>query len=343
MGLHRPARGVRQLHAQAVARGVAHAGPRRPVRGDHGAQRGGGGVDPRRRSRDRHRRLPGHDRARVGARRLARHLRDRDRGRHPGADLADLARREVVRVHPGDRAPLRQQPPAERAGPVRLLRPRRRLHHHGQRGRRQALRHEHPLLAPAPGLRHPAAGRLGLAGRGRPRPELPRPRIRRARERLHQPEHDLPDLEPAAPRAHAEGRRRRARRTGTSARPGTPAVASTSRTRTTARPTLLLRGALAAALADAPAARADRLAADLAQGRAAGGAGGGLGHGPPQGRRSTTESLSRPPDIAAARASSRSRSRLLRVMAAARSSSARASAVRPSLASRSPRALGSRW
>ena len=56
-----------------------------------------------------------------------------------------------------------------------LLRPRGRLHHHRQRGRRQALRDEHPLLAPAPGLRHPAAGRLGVAGRGGPGAELPRP------------------------------------------------------------------------------------------------------------------------------------------------------------------------
>ena len=45
----------------------------------------------------------------------------------------------------------------------------RRLHHHRQRGRRQALRDEHPLLAAAPRLRDPAAGRLDLARRGRAR------------------------------------------------------------------------------------------------------------------------------------------------------------------------------
>jgi hypothetical protein len=33
---------------------------------------------------------------------------------------------------------------------------------HGQRGRRQALRDERPLLAPAPRLHDPAAGRCGL-------------------------------------------------------------------------------------------------------------------------------------------------------------------------------------
>ena len=38
---------------------------------------------------------------------------------------ADLARREDLRLHPGDRAPLRQLEPVERRRPVRLLRSRR--------------------------------------------------------------------------------------------------------------------------------------------------------------------------------------------------------------------------
>jgi multimeric flavodoxin WrbA len=38
-----------------------------------------------------------------------------------------------------------------------------RLHHHRQRGRCQALRDEHPLLASAPRIHDPAAGRLGVA------------------------------------------------------------------------------------------------------------------------------------------------------------------------------------
>jgi multimeric flavodoxin WrbA len=66
----------------------------------------------------------------------------------------------------------------------------------------------HPLLAAAPGLLHPAAGRLCVAGRGRARPQLPGPRFRWAGERLHQSQHDVPDLEPAACRAHDQGRRR---------------------------------------------------------------------------------------------------------------------------------------
>ena len=113
-------------------------------------------------------------------------------------------------------------------GPVRLLRARGRLPDHRQRGRRQALRDEHPLLAAAPGLRDPAAGRLGVAGRGGPRPELPGPGLGRAGQRLHQPQHDVPDLEPAAHGADAQGRRRASRPTATSARRGTRAAASTS-------------------------------------------------------------------------------------------------------------------
>ena len=55
------------------------------------------------------------------------------------------------------------------AGPVRLLRPGRRLPRDRQRGRREALRDERPLLAAAPRLRHPAAGRRRLDRRGRAR------------------------------------------------------------------------------------------------------------------------------------------------------------------------------
>src|ERR1039458_6645873 len=89
-----------------------------------------------------------------------------------------------------------------------ILRPRRRLHHHRQRRWGQALRDEHPLLAPAPRVRNLAAGRLGVARRGRPRAELSRSRLGGPRERLHQPQHDPPRLEPDARGADAQGCRR---------------------------------------------------------------------------------------------------------------------------------------
>ena len=54
----------------------------------------------------------------------------------------------------------------------------------------------------------PAAGRRRLDRRGRPGPELPRPRLGRPGERLHQPQHHVHDVEPAARRPHAQGRRR---------------------------------------------------------------------------------------------------------------------------------------
>ena len=89
--------------------------------------------------------------------------------------------------------------PAQRRRAVRLLRARRRLPRHRQRGRHQALRDERPLLAAAPRLRDPAAGRRRLDRRGRSRAVVPRPRLRRAGERLHEPQHHVHDVEPAAP------------------------------------------------------------------------------------------------------------------------------------------------
>ena len=52
------------------------------------------------------------------------------------------------------------------------------------------------------------AGWIGEAGPG---PLLPRRGLRRARERLHEPQHDVHDLEPAAHGADAQGRRRHPR------------------------------------------------------------------------------------------------------------------------------------
>ena len=225
---------------------------------DHGGERRRSRPRPRRRPRARPRRLAGHARPRRGARRLARAVRARAGGGHPRARLADLARREVVGVHARCRAVVRMLEPPQRARAVRVLRQGRRLPDHRQRGRDQALLDERPLLAPAPGVHDPAAGRRGLDRGGRARPVVPRRGLGRAGERLHEPEHDVHDLESAAPRAAPEGRGRRSRRTGTSARCGTRAAASTSPTRTTAsRAALQLRG-LGQLLQGAAPARAAR-------------------------------------------------------------------------------------
>ena len=96
----------------------------------------------------------------------------RDHRRHR---LLDLARREDVCVHDAHRAALRQLTPAERARPVCRLRQGGWVPDHRQRGRRQALLDEHPVLAVASRLRHPATGGLGLAGTRRARSVLPRP------------------------------------------------------------------------------------------------------------------------------------------------------------------------
>jgi hypothetical protein len=107
-------------------------------------ERGIGRGHPRGRPQDRHRRPTGHDRARLGAGRLARDLREGAGRGHPRAAQPDLAGREVVDLHPGHRALVRQQPPAQRRRAVRVLRTCRWMHHHRQRGRRQALRDEEP-------------------------------------------------------------------------------------------------------------------------------------------------------------------------------------------------------
>ena len=64
-------------------RGLEHSGPDGHLGGDHAPQRRRGRAHPRRRPRDRYRRVAGHDRARLGARRLAGDLRDGHGGRHP--------------------------------------------------------------------------------------------------------------------------------------------------------------------------------------------------------------------------------------------------------------------
>ena len=92
-----------------------------------------------------------------------------DGRRHSRAVRADLARREVVDLHQSDRAPLRQLPPPQRRRPVRVLRAGRWLPHHRQRGRREALRDEHPVLAAAPRLRR-SRRRPTPAGSAKPGP-----------------------------------------------------------------------------------------------------------------------------------------------------------------------------
>ena len=57
----------------------------------------------------------------------------------------------------------------------------------------------------------PPQADAGLDRRGRPGSVVPRRPRRRPRQRLHQPQHHVHDVEPAAPRPHAEGQRRHPR------------------------------------------------------------------------------------------------------------------------------------
>ena len=145
--------------------------------------------------------VPRHDRARLRARRLAGAPRAGDGRRHPRAGHADLAGRKssvctrVIERLYGNSGELNERGQWAYYGRVGGV------SRHRQRGRHQARRHERPLLAAAPGLRDPAAGRRRVDRRGRPGPSLPRRGLRRPGERVHQPQHHLHDVEPDAPGA----------------------------------------------------------------------------------------------------------------------------------------------
>ena len=209
--LLRPVGGVPQLHAETQRHAVAHRGAHRRLARDPAGEQGVGRGDPPGRSRPAPRRPARHDRARVRQRRMAGAVRESQRRRHPGAGHAHLARRGELGVPARHRAAVRPVGAAQRPGPVPLLRARGRLPGDGQRGRRQALRHDRAVRPAAPRLRHPAPGRRGLGRRGGPRQVLRRRGLGRARERLHPAQHDLHDLEPDAPGADVEGCRRPAR------------------------------------------------------------------------------------------------------------------------------------
>ena len=171
--------------------------------------------------------------------------------RHPRAVHADLARREVVGVHAG------------RSSGSTATRTCSTTHgqyaYYGRVGGCLVTGNEdgvkHCAMNVLYSLQHlgyviPPQADAGWIGEAGPGPVLPRPRLRRPRERLHQPQHHVHDLEPAAPGAHAQGRRRHPRPRQPALASGTPAAASTSRTPSTAR-----NAALAAVSSD----REDRI------------------------------------------------------------------------------------
>ncbi len=88
-----------------------------------------------------------------------------------GAGRTDLARRQQLCDETGARAALRWVTPAERRRPVLVLRPRRRLPDHRQRGRGgEALCAERALHPAAHRIHHCAAGDAGWIGEAGPGP-----------------------------------------------------------------------------------------------------------------------------------------------------------------------------
>ena len=211
------------------------AGLMRHLDRDHGAERGRGRLRPRGRPRPGARRLAGHARARLPRGRLARLYERVKAARHPRSRLADLARREVVRVHAcrsSGSTPARSV--LNEDGPVRVLR-------EGRRclitGNEDGIKHCSMNILYS--LQHlgytiPPQADAGWIGEAGPGPSYLDEGSGGPGQRLHQPEHHLHDVEPPPSRPVAEGRRRRARPTATSGRSGTRGAASTSRTRSTA-------------------------------------------------------------------------------------------------------------
>ena len=115
---------------------------------------------------------------------------------------------EVVRLHEGDRAAVRHNSGAERA---------RQYAYYGQVGGCLITGNEdgikHCSMNILYSLQHlgytipPQAEQAGSGRRARPVDTSTRARV--VHQRLHEPQHDLHDMEPAPPRADAEGRRRR--------------------------------------------------------------------------------------------------------------------------------------
>ena len=218
--------------------------------------------------------LPGHAGPRLVERRLARAVPGDPGQRHPRGGRADLAGRQLQHHQAADREALLTVRGAQREGAVPLLRPGRRLPHHRQRGRHQALRPEHPVLACSTSATR-SRPTPTPAGSARPVPgRRTSTRQRRPRERLHQPQHHLHDVEPDAPGQDAQGRPAVFPATATSARSGTPGRGSTSRTPSTApdqRP-----GRIGSAGGDAHAPGHAEAVGEQAEAGAPGGVGEGL-------------------------------------------------------------------
>ena len=103
-------------------------------------------------------------------RRVAGHLPAGDGQRHPRDRRADLARRQLAASpRRSSSGCTRCRSLTQRRGPVRSSTAGSAAPDHRQRGRHQALRAEHPLLAAAHRLHDPAAGRRRLDRRGRVR------------------------------------------------------------------------------------------------------------------------------------------------------------------------------
>ena len=164
---------------------------------------------PRHRPRHRHRRVARHDRARLGAATSGRQIYEQVMA----ADILVLC----TPIWLGEKSSVCTQVIERLYGNSHLLNDAGQYAYYGRVGGCLVTGNEdgvkHCAMNVLYSLQHlgyviPPQADAGWIGEAGPGPVVPRRGLRRARERLHQPEHHVHDLEPAPPRPDAQGRRR---------------------------------------------------------------------------------------------------------------------------------------
>ena len=175
--------------------------------------------DPRRRPRHRHRRVAGHDRARLGDRRVAG---DSTSGCWPRTSSCIAGP-----IWLGDNSSVTKRVIERLYACSHLLNDAGQYAYYGRVGGCLITGNEdgvkHCAMNVLYSLQHlgytiPPQADAGWIGEAGPGTVLPRPGLRRTGERLHQPQHHVHDVEPAAPGPDAARTPAASRRTATSAR-----------------------------------------------------------------------------------------------------------------------------
>ena len=225
LGLLRPARRLHQLHAQALAGALPHAGPRRPHRSRSWSATASPSSSTARSTTS----------IATGVYPdMTEHGWDRDDW--PEIFAAVQAADILVLTTPiwlGEKSSVCTRVIERLYGNSHLLNDAGQYAYYGRVGGCLVTGNEdgvkHCAMNVLYSLQHlgftiPPQADAGWIGEAGPGPSYLDPGSGGPGQRLHQPQRDVHDLEPAALRADAQGRRRRSPRTATSGRPGTRAA-----------------------------------------------------------------------------------------------------------------------